>query len=120
LLQKVHLIANVVTHLNGFVVIDLKFFPASILKNGSARFVSALNLLAPFLMFFDLREEDKLFASMAYNFDNLKKLLKNVRARPNSKNSRTLKGTIFLPTRNALFTEKLPAVVAFHGILKDF
>lgn len=82
LLQEIHLIAYVITHLYGLVLVDFELFPASVLKNGSARLIRTFYLLAPLLMLFDLREKNQFLTSVAHDFDDLKKFLENVGARP--------------------------------------
>jgi len=56
---------------------------------------------------------------MACHSNDLKELFENMRTMASSEDSRALKWTVLLPPGDALFTEKLPAVFAFHWILKD-
>jgi hypothetical protein len=105
LLKLVHLIANVVAHLDGLLIIDLEFLPASVLQDRTTSFTSALNLFAPLLMVFNLREKDKVLASVAHNFDDLEELLKYMRAWPHSQDPWALEGAIFLPTGDAFLAE---------------
>ena len=75
MLQLVHLVADVITDLNCLIVVDLELFTASILKDGLAGLVRALDLLAPLFMFFYLREEDQIFTTVAVHFYDLEELL---------------------------------------------
>lgn len=64
LLQPEHLIADVITYLDGLVLV-LELFPTPVLKNHLALFVCTLVLLAPLFVVLDLGEQDELFAVVA-------------------------------------------------------
>ena len=119
LLKLVHLIANVVAHLDGLLIVDLEFFPAAVFQDRATGFTSTFYLFAPFLMVFNLREKDKVLACVAHNFDNLEELLEHMRAWSHSQDTWALEGAILLPTGDAFFTEEFPAVVTFHRVLQD-
>ncbi len=83
MLKQVHLIADIVTDLDLFVL-HLEFLPAPILKYGLALFVSAFDFLAPFLMLFNGCKVDEFLAIVANNFDDFYKLMENMGAWPDS------------------------------------
>jgi hypothetical protein len=115
LLKSEHLVAHVVTNLDGFVLV-LEFFTRSVFKNGLAHLVCALVFLTPLLVVFNFREEHQLFAVMATYLKYLDKLFQDVRAWSYSKLTRALKRTILLPLGDTPFAEQLPAIVALHGL----
>jgi hypothetical protein len=119
LLKLVHLIANVVAHLDGLLIIDLEFLPASVFQDRTTSFTSALDLFAPFLMVFNFREKDKVLAGVAHNFDDLEELLEYMGAWPHSQDPWALEGAILLPTGDAFLAEEFSAVVALHRVLQD-
>jgi len=119
LLKLVHLIANVVAHLDGLLIIDLEFFPAAVFQDRATGFTSTFDLFAPFLMVFNLREKDKVLACVAHDFDDLEELLEHMRAWPHSQDTWALEGAILLPTGDAFLAEEFPAVVALHRVLQD-
>jgi hypothetical protein len=119
LLKLVHLIANVVAHLDGLLIVNLEFFATAVLQYRSTSFARTLDLFAPFFMVFNLREKDKVLACVAHDFDDLKELLEHMRACPHSQDPWALEGAILLPTGYAFFTEEFPAIVALHRVLQD-
>ena len=119
LLKLVHLIANVVAHLDGLLIVDLEFLPASVLQDRATSFTSALDLFAPFLMVFNFGEKDKVLASVAHNFDDLEELLEHMRAWSHSQDPWALEGAILLPTGDTFLAEEFSAVVTLHRVLQD-
>ena len=53
---------------------------------------------------------------MTRNLEDLDELLEDMRAWTDSKLSRALKWAVLLPLCDAAFTEKFPAIIAFHWV----
>ena len=118
-LELIHLVADVVADLDRPIITDLELLAMPVLQDSLACLVSALDLLAPFLVNLDLCEEHKLLAVVASHADDLEELLQNVRALPRSQDPRALEWTVLLPPGDALLAEELTAVLALHRLLKD-
>ena len=118
-LKSAHLIAYVVTHLNGFLII-LELFSTAVLKNHLTLLVGAFVLLTPFFMFLDLTEENELFAIITGDLQDLNELAQNVRTWPYSQLTWALEWTALGPPCDAGFAEKFPAIVAFHRVDRNF
>jgi len=84
-----------------------------------ASLIRALDLFAPLFVLLNLIEENELLAVVACYANDLEELFEDVRALPCSQNPWALKRTVFLPSGDALFTEELPAVLAFHRLLQN-
>ena len=61
LLKLVHLVADIVTDLDSFLITDLNFFACAVLKDRFASFTLTFDFLAPIFMILNLGEEDQIF-----------------------------------------------------------
>jgi hypothetical protein len=70
-LKLIHLVADVITNLNGFFLGYLELLPRSVFKDGLAGFASAFNFLAPLFMLLYLGEKHEILTGVAHYFDYL-------------------------------------------------
>lgn len=77
LLKFEHLIANIVAHLRGFLLV-LEFFTATKLKYSLALLVRALFLAAPFIVLGQLAEHDGFLAMVALYLEYLNELFEDM------------------------------------------
>ena len=83
-------------------------------------FVGTLVFSTPLFVLMNEREQHKFTTVLASDFENVDKLLKDMRAGSDSENTWTLVWTVLLPLFDALFAEVVPTVVTFHRTLQYF
>ena len=79
MLKSEHFIADVIAHLDSGHLFELELFPASVFQYGLALFVGTFILPAPFVMFVYQGEEYQLTTILAYDFQYVDELLKDMR-----------------------------------------
>jgi hypothetical protein len=115
------LVTNVVTNLVVVrTALHSEFFARPVLQDGLTAFICALIFLTPLFVLRNYREKYQFLAILARDFQNVNKLLKDVRRGPNSELAWTLKRAILFPFFDTPFAEVFAAVVTFHGVTQNF
>ena len=118
LLQTEHLIAYVIANLDRNSILEFELLATTVFQNRLALFVRALVFATPLLVLINQGKQYELSTGLARHFEDVNKLLQNMRARPHSQNTRTLERTIFLPSFDAQLAEKFATIITLHRLAK--
>ena len=116
LLKTEHFIADIIADLYSHLLLSFEFLTAPILQDSLTLLVCTFVFPTPFLMFVYKWEKHEFTTGLTGDFQNVDKLLQNMRTRANSQDTRTLERAVFLPFFNASFAEKFATVITLHRL----